>query len=74
MSILRDLRLGDNRLAGAILSELGDIASLRILYISPNDLTGCVPESLQYIQESDVAELGSHFCGAAPAPTPTEPP
>ena len=40
------LDVGSNRLNGEIPAELGELSNLKLLYISDNDLTGVLPQSL----------------------------
>ena len=40
------LDLGANRLNGEIPTELGDLSNLKLLYLSDNNLTGALPQSL----------------------------
>ena len=52
------LSLGDNALSGKIPAELGSLSNLTELYFSGNELSGCVPGSLEDQLVSDYSELG----------------
>ena len=59
-----ELHLNNNGLRGEIPSELGSLGSLKVLRIDGNELTGCVPESLQSQLDMERSELGGlPFCG-----------
>ena len=42
---------------------LGIFVNLRNLYLGGNDLTGCIPEGLQRVPNSDLSILGLPYCG-----------
>ena len=65
---LIELSLHSNRLTGTIPHGLGELLNLQFLYLSGNDLSGCIPESLRLIRGHDLDGLGLPYC---PAPTPT---
>uniref|UniRef100_A0A0E0MGF7 Leucine-rich repeat-containing N-terminal plant-type domain-containing protein n=1 Tax=Oryza punctata TaxID=4537 RepID=A0A0E0MGF7_ORYPU len=46
LSFLRELDLGDNRLAGQIPPELGHLRRLQVLNLSTNSLQGVIPVAL----------------------------
>ena len=79
---LRRLRLEDNHLHGQIPPRLGHLVDLEELRLGgSNDLTGCIPEELGGVADSDLDTLGLPFCGAggssasgAAGPTPAESP
>ena len=56
------LRLNDNRLTGGIPTELGNLVNLGHLYLSGNQLTGCVPQGLSYVPNNDFTTLALPFC------------
>ena len=65
LSYLERLSLQENRLSGEIPSELGDLEFLQALYLGgSNRLTGCIPNALQELEESDFDDLGLSFCEA----------
>ena len=41
---------------------MGDLTNLTLLYLSGNQLTGCVPAGLRDVEYSDFAQLGLDFC------------
>ena len=56
------LDLDDNRLAGEIPAALDSLSALESLYLSGNQLTGCVPAVLRDVPNNDFSELGLPFC------------
>ena len=62
MTNLQSLVLWGNRLNGDIPSELGNLTNLFWLYLSQNELTGCIPEGFRKVQEDDLADLGLPIC------------
>ena len=50
-------------MTGEIPTELGNLANLTVLRLAGNQLTGCVPASLQDVADNDLAHLGLPFCG-----------
>ena len=48
--------------SGASLSELGNLANLKELKISHNNLTGCVPAPLQNVVDNDLDQLNLPTC------------
>ena len=61
--------------AGEIPSELGNLSNLTHLWLSDNQLTGCIPEGLRDIAENDLVSLNLPDCGATtPGPTATPTP
>ena len=68
-----ELELSDNHLIGEIPPELGSITNLIQLNLSSNQLSGCVPNSLQDRLDMGISDLGGlPFCSdaASIAPTP----
>ena len=64
---LEELGLGLNRLSGEIPLELGYLANLKVVRLTKgNVLTGCVPQELREVSDSDFSDLGLSFC-ATPA-------
>ena len=64
LSNLRALRLYNNQLGGEIPSELGGLANLEYLFLgSNNQYTGCIPDGLSDVDQSDVNWLDLPFCG-----------
>ena len=62
------LSLGDNRLNGAIPSELGRLAALDQLYLDQNQLTGEIPPDLAKLSNLAVLNLNSNqLSGAIPS-------
>ena len=63
LSNLRALNLEFNRLMGEIPSELGDLSNLSFLLLDRgNRFTGCIPDGLRSVRDSDVVGLGLPFC------------
>ena len=58
-------------MTGEIPPELGGLSNLEWLYLSGNQLTGCISEGLRDIAENDLVELNLPDCGGATA-TPTQ--
>ena len=58
------LGLDENLLTGEIPAELGNLANLRTLLLAGNQLTGCIPDGLQAVPDSDLPELDVPLCGA----------
>ena len=52
------LDLRDNGLTGPIPSELGNLASLKTLYLFTNDLTGPIPPELGNLADLEILSLG----------------
>ena len=66
-------------MTGEIPPELGGLSNLTHLFLSNNQLRGCIPEGLRDIANNDLAELNLPDCGAAApgataTPTPTHTP
>ena len=52
-----------NDLSGEIPAELGSLSNLLVLTLSDNELSGCVPSSLEDQLDFDVSDLGDlPFC------------
>ena len=56
------LDLRDKGLTGSIPAELVDLTALESLWLSGNELSGCVPASLREVSENDVESLGLADC------------
>ena len=54
--------LQDRGLRGTIPAELGDLTALTVLYLSRNQLSGCIPSALQGVAVNDLADLGLVYC------------
>ena len=72
---LQRLWLSDNMLSGEIPVELGDLSGHSLVQwrLAGNALTGCVPEGLEDVQDSDLDSLDLPVCGEEPVvidPTP----
>ena len=52
-------------MTGQIPSELGDLSNLEELYLSGNQLTGCIPAGLRDVAHNDVNVLSLPFCDVA---------
>ena len=66
------LYLHENQLSGEIPPELGDLANLEVLLLNANQLSRCVPSSLQnQLVDADLG--GLPFCRGSDAPTATPP-
>lgn len=61
LSNLEELHLSQNELTGPIPEELGNLSSLQELYLG-NQLTGCIPQGLRVVDDTDVFGLGLPFC------------
>ena len=48
--------------SGAIPSDLAGLTRLTQLYLSGNDLTGCVPPALRDVPENDLNDLSLPDC------------
>ena len=59
------LNLYSNRLSGSIPSELGNLTNLEELYLSGNELRGCVPAAWRNVENNDLDSLGLPFCVAS---------
>ena len=57
------LILGDAGLSGEIPPELGSLSNLRGLYLSNNQLSGCIPSGLEDVPNNDFSDTGLPFCG-----------
>ena len=57
-------------MTGPIPPELGNLTNLEDLYLSRNQLTGCIPAGIAGVANNDLDQLGLQFCaGASGAPT-----
>ena len=64
-----ELELDDNGLTGVIPPALGDLASLRRLYVAGNALTGPIPRELGSLRDLEWLSLGRNdLTGPVPAP------
>ena len=61
-SALWTLALSDNRLSGEIPSELGRLTGLVALYLSGNQLIGCVPDGFIDVPYNDLSDLDLPSC------------
>ena len=50
-------------MSGTIRADLGSLSNLRVLTLSGNQLSGCIPEGLRDLPEGDLDQLGLPFCG-----------
>ena len=57
------LNLLDNQLSGEIPPELGGLSNLADLYLSGNQLSGCIPSGLRYVPQNDFSDTRLPFCG-----------
>ena len=62
MTNLQLLFLSENDLTGPVPSELGDLPTLRGLWLGGNRLTGCLPPALHDADHSDLDSLGLEDC------------
>ena len=62
------LELSGLGLTGAIPAELAQLTNLQLLYLGNNNLSGCIPASLQTIQTNDLDRLGLSPCDASGQP------
>ena len=68
------LILQSNGLQGELPSQLEELESLRALYLSGNDLAGCIPGHLFDLPAHDFDTLGLQFCSQrTPATTTPQP-
>lgn len=66
LASLVQLNLRSNRLSGSIPPELGNLGtSLQRLRLGGNPLTGCVPEGLAGVPDSDIRRIGLPICSDA---------
>ena len=67
LSDLIQLNLSDNRLSGEIPTSLANLANLErlSLYGDHHQFTGCIPQALQRVAETDLNNLNIPICGAA---------
>ena len=55
------LNLAQNRLIGSMPGELGNLEKLEEVWLTAgNELTGCAPSVLRYVEDTDLELLG--FC------------
>ncbi len=67
LSNLIELDLNNNRLEGPLPEWLGEFEGLTALHISGNaELTGCLPEGLSGLENSDFGEFHLGWCGVEP--------
>ena len=59
----RAVQLANNLLTGPIPSQLDSLA-LELIYLSGNQLTGCIPAGLRDVPSNDFDQLGLPFCAA----------
>ena len=63
LSNLQEFLAASNRLSGPVPTELGDrLVNLRRVFLSGNQLTGCIPPGLRRAEENDFDDLGLPFC------------
>ena len=62
MSRLAWMNQSDNALSGAIPPELGGLSKRDTLWVSGNNLTGCVPPALTEVVSNDLVNLGLPTC------------
>ena len=58
-----ELRLRNSELSGEIPADLGGLSNLEGLFLSGNQLSGCIPNCLRDVETSDLLALGLPFCG-----------
>ncbi len=56
------LWLNSNQLSGTIPSELGGLRNLERWRLRDNRLTGCAPQGLASVEDSDLENLGLDVC------------
>ena len=59
-----ELFLEQNQLSGEIPPEFGNLTHLEWLFLSGNQLRGCVPAGLRDVPNSDLSGLGLPFCAS----------
>ena len=60
---MEELSLQDNKLSGQIPYELARLANLMELYVSGNELSGCIPDGLDDVEDNDLDMLALPLCG-----------
>ena len=59
-------------MSGEIPEELGSLSNLQVLYLSGNQLSGCIPEALSDVGDNDYSDLGLSFCPSTITPVPSD--
>lgn len=62
LSSIEFLSLWGNHLVGEIPESFVDLVNLRILYLSENNLQGCIPLKLRSIGMNDLHRMGNRYC------------